>query len=272
MDYIPHWFFLDWSAGLEGGEPIREPQGNSALQDLLYLLALERAAEMERVMGLPAMADHYTTLAQAIRSGFRAKYWDASRGLFADTHDHRNFSQHANALAILAGLTEGEEARNVLLRTLQDSTLTQCTIYFRYYLNQAMKVAGLGDLYLENLQIWRDQMALGLTTWAEMPEQSRSDCHAWGSSPNIELYRIVLGIDSDAPGFSRVRIAPSLGELREVSGSMPHPNGEIRAAYQLDKKGKGKAHLTLPEGTTGTFVWKGQSYPLHAGEQEVELQ
>ena len=272
LDYIPHWFFLDWSAGLEGGEPIREPQGNSALQDLLYLLALERAAEMERVMGLPAMADHYTTLAQAIRSGFRAKYWDASRGLFADTHDHRNFSQHANALAILAGLTEGEEARNVLLRTLQDSTLTQCTIYFRYYLNQAMKVAGLGDLYLDNLQIWRDQMALGLTTWAEMPEPSRSDCHAWGSSPNIELYRIVLGIDSDAPGFSRVRIAPSLGELREVSGSMPHPNGEIRAAYQLDKKGKGKARLTLPEGTTGTFVWKGQSYPLHAGEQEVELQ
>ena len=105
-----------------------------------------------------------------------------------------------------------------------------------------------------------------------MPEPSRSDCHSWGSSPNIELYRIVLGIDSDAPGFSRVRIAPSLGELREVSGSMPHPNGEIRAAYQLDKKGKGKARLTLPEGTTGTFVWKGQSYPLHAGEQEVELQ
>ena len=65
-------------------------------------------------------------------------------------------------------------------QTLADTSLIQCTIYFRYYLNQALKVSGLGDQFLDNLQVWRDQMALGLTTWAEMPEPSRSDCHAWG--------------------------------------------------------------------------------------------
>ena len=271
LAYVPHWFFLDWCEEFTGGEPIREPEGNSAIQDLLFLLALDRAAEMVQGMGVPAMADHYTTLAKSIRDSFRSKYWVESRGLFADTHDHRSFSQHTNALAILANLTAGEEAHTVMAHTLQDTTLTQCTIYFRYYLNQALKASGWGDHYLDNLQVWRDQMALGLTTWAEMPEPSRSDCHAWGSSPNIELYRIVLGIDSDAQGFSHIRIATSLGELREVSGSMPHPKGTIRAAYQLNKKGRGKAHLTLPEGTTGTFVWKGQTYPLHAGAQEVEL-
>ena len=87
-----------------------------------------------------------------------------SRGLFADTHDHRSFSQHTNALAILANLTAGEEAHTVMAHTLQDTTLTQCTIYFRYYLNQALKASGWGDHYLDNLQVWRDQMALGLTT------------------------------------------------------------------------------------------------------------
>lgn len=271
LAYVPHWFFLDWCEEFVGGEPIREREGNSAIQDLLFLLALDRAAEMEQGMGLSAMADHYTTLAQAIRDSFRSKYWVESRGLFADTHDQRTFSQHTNALAILANLTTGEEAHAVMARTLQDTTLTQCTIYFRYYLNQALKVSGWGDHYLDNLQVWHDQMALGLTTWAEMPEPSRSDCHAWGASPNIEFYRIVLGIDSDAPGFSRIRIAPSLGKLHEVSGSMPHPKGTIHAAYQLNKRGRGKARLTLPEGTTGTFVWKGQTYPLYAGTQEVEL-
>ena len=55
-------------------------------------------------------------------------------------------------------------------------------------------------------------MALGLTTWAEMPEPTRSDCHAWGASPNIEFFRILLGIDSNAPGFKSIRIAPSLGD------------------------------------------------------------
>ncbi len=82
-------------------------------------------------------------------------------------------------------------------------------------------------------------MALGLTTWAEMPEPSRSDCHAWGASPNIEFYRILLGIDSDAPGFRKIRIAPSLGKLKEVSGTIPHPLGSVTAVYKLDERGEG---------------------------------
>ncbi|MEP6952342.1 MAG: hypothetical protein ABI863_23825 [Ginsengibacter sp.] len=50
------------------------------------------------------------------------------------------------------------------------------------------------------MQIWKDNLANGLTTWAEGGiNGSRSDCHAWGASPNIEFFRTVLGIDTDAP-------------------------------------------------------------------------
>ncbi|MDH6304167.1 alpha-L-rhamnosidase [Parabacteroides sp. PF5-5] len=271
LDYVPHWFFADWSAGLDYGEPVREKNGNSAFQDVLYILALDAVSEMEEAIGLSSMARHYKKIASGIRSTMRKKYWDEERKLFADTHDHRSYSQHVNALIILAGIVEGEEAAEVMERTLADKDLKQATIYFRYYLHQALNKAGLGDQLFENLQIWRDQMALGLTTWAEMPEPSRSDCHAWGSSPNIELYRIVLGIDSDAPGFKKIRIAPSLGKLKEVSGSMPHPFGTVKASYSVDKKGKLTATLSLPSGTSGTFIWKGKEYPLSAGEQQIIL-
>lgn len=271
LDYVPHWFFADWAAGFNYGEPVREKNGNSAFQDLIYIMTLESAAEMEQAMGTSAMADHYRTIAAEMRKTFRPKYWDASRSLFADTHDHRSYSQHVNALAILAGVTTGDEAATVMGRTLSDTSLIQCTIYFRYYLNQALKASGLGDQFLDNLGIWRDQMALGLTTWAEMPEPSRSDCHAWGASPNIELYRILLGIDSASPGFKKIRIAPSLGDLKEVSGTIPHPMGDITASYAFDKKGKGTARLVLPQGTTGTFIWKGKEYPLVPGEQVIAL-
>ena len=105
-------------------------------------------------------------------------------------------------------------------------------------------------------------MALGLTTWAEMPEPSRSDCHAWGASPNIEFYRILLGIDSDAPGFRKIRI---------VSGTIPHPLGSVTAAYKLDERGEGTARLVLPEGTTGIFIWDGKEIPLKPGEQVISL-
>ena len=271
LDYVPYWFFADWADGFDYGEPIREAAGNSAFQDLLYLLTLEAVEPMERAMGMPALADHYKTIAGHIRDGFRAKYWVPGRSLFADTYSKNSFSQHVNALAILAGMSEGEEARRVMERTLSDTTLVQTTIYFRYYLHQALSKAGMGDQLVDNLQIWRDQMALGLTTWAEMPEPSRSDCHAWGASPNIELFRILLGIRSMAPGFREIRIEPALGDLREVSGSMPHPLGEIKVAYRLDKRGKGKVVISLPEGTKGLFVWKGKELPLSGGTQELEL-
>ena len=65
---------------------------------------------------------------------------------------------------------------------------------------------------------------VGIDTWAEMPEPSRSDCHAWGASPNIRVYRILLGIDSDAPGLGRYG-SLRLGKLKEVSGTIPHPLG-----------------------------------------------
>lgn len=226
---------------------------------------------MEQAIGLPAMADHYRKIATEMRKTIRPKYWDAARNLFADTQDHRGYSQHVNALAILTGVTKGEEAVKVMNQTLADTSLIQCTIYFRYYLNQALKASGLGDQFLDNLQIWRDQMALGLTTWAEMPEPSRSDCHAWGASPNIEFYRILLGIDSDAPGFRKIRIAPSLGKLKEVSGTIPHPLGSVTAAYKLDERGEGTARLVLPEGTTGIFIWDGKEIPLKPGEQVISL-
>ncbi|MDD4515117.1 alpha-L-rhamnosidase C-terminal domain-containing protein [Massilibacteroides sp.] len=269
LDFVPHWFFADWSEGFPHGEPIREKNGNSSFQDLMYLLTLDAAAEMEDAIGIPSIATHYRSIASAIRTTFKQYYWDSERQLFADTHDHRSYSQHVNALAVIAGIIEGEDAKGLMRKTLTDTSLAQATIYFRYYVHQALDKAGMGDELLDNLKIWNDQMALGLTTWAEKPEPSRSDCHAWGSSPNIEFYRILLGIDSSAPGFSEVCISPALGKLKEASGSIPHPKGKISVSYKIDKKGVLTAEINLPESVTGTFVWKNETRKLNGGKQTI---
>jgi len=125
---------------------------------------------------------------------------------------------------------------------------------------------------LNMLDIWRAQLANGLTTWAETSDPyPRSDCHAWGSSPNIELYRIVLGIHSAAPGFRKVLITPNLGKLHSVSGCIPHPQGDICVNYQVDAKGNLRAEITLPDGVDGKFVWKGKETGLRGGTQVVEI-
>ena len=113
---------------------------------------------------------------------------------------------------------------------------------------------------------------MGLTTWAEIDDlnRARSDCHAWGSSPNIELYRIVLGIDSDAPGFSKVKIEPHLGTLTNAAGTIPHPNGNIKTSYSL-QDGNWNIDIVLPQKITGRFIWKEKEYALKEGENKFIL-
>ena len=270
LDRIPFWFFMDW-CGTPDGEPVRERDGNSIVQDLQYVLALSAAAEMEESFGQPAMAKHYSETADAIRSTIKDKYWDEDRGLFADTFGRSSYSQHGNILAILAGAVSGKDAGALFDRLLDDRSIWQCTLYYRYYLMQAMRLSGRGDMLQDELQPWRDQLALGLTTWAEQPEPSRSDCHAWSASLNVEFFRTLLGIDSAAPGFSEVRIAPSLGSLKEASGEIPHPDGKVSVSYSVSDDGRMTAEISIPETVTGTFVWKGRTCRLKGGSNTISV-
>jgi hypothetical protein len=130
----------------------------------------------------------------------------------------------------------------------------------------------VGNEYLSWLDVWRKNMALGLTTWAETSdvERTRSDCHAWGASPNIEFFRTILGIESASPNFKTVRIEPHLGTIKKIGGEMPHPAGKVSVKYEYNGQ-KFTATIVLPEKTTGTFIWEGKSHTLNAGENLIKL-
>jgi hypothetical protein len=269
---MPWWNFVDWHPGWQGGVPPADADGSlSAIHDLQLLLAYQWAGAMEESLGSKALGAEDTAMAQQLAAAIRGKYWNAGRGLFADDDARKEYSQHANTLAILAGLVRGDDARALFGRTLDDKSLIQATFYFRHYVNAAMNAVGAGDRYLGMLDPWRGMMKLGLTTWAENPEPTRSDCHAWSASPNFELFRTVLGVDTAAPGFARVSVRPFLGELRQASGSVPHPKGAI--AVRIERRGTNgvKAEVELPEGVPGTFEWQGKTRELKPGRNTVEL-
>ena len=135
-----------------------------------------------------------------------------------------------------------------MTRVLADTSIVQCSYYFRHYVHSAVNMVGEGDRYLGLLGEWESMLSRGLTTFAERYEEpgnpSRSDCHAWSSSPNFEVFRTVLGIDTAAPGFQRVRIRPFLGKLERVSGSIPHPKGEI--SVKLERTGTSPSRRHRP--------------------------
>jgi hypothetical protein len=278
---LPWWNFVDW-AWKNRGIPPMDADGSSACLDLQLLLALDWAAELEDALGSKPRASECRASAATLRATVRQLYWDASRQLFADTPQRNEFSQHANALAVLARVVDGDEARALVTRALAPSTrgarsgqaetsLTQCGFYFRHYLHSAVNQVGEGDRYLDLLGDWDRMLERGLTTWAENPEPTRSDCHAWSASPNYELFRTVLGIDSAAPGFTRVAIRPFLGKLQRVSGAIPHPAGEISVSLAVQSDGTLSADVALPLGVTGEFFWRGQRRALPSGKSKLSL-
>jgi len=271
---VPYWVFTDWSEGKGwdfGMAPIGK-NGESAVLDLQLLLTYRLAADLENGLGLKELARHYQSRADQLSRTIGRKYWNSAKNLFADTEAKDTYSQHANSLAILSGVAPASGATAIARTMLTDTTLAPASIYFKFYLHQALTKAGLGDDYLSWLGKWRENMALGLTTWAETSDvnTSRSDCHAWGASPNIEFFRLVLGIDSDAPGFARVKITPHLGSINAIGGAMPHPNGKVSVNYKVEK-GRLLAQIDLPPKTTGSFVWKARAYPLKSGKNALTL-
>lgn len=271
---LPYWNFTDWctTKGWDGGRAPIGKDGASAVVDFLFLYTLQQAASMEQSIGMPAYAIKYQEAINALQSSIRKKYWNSTKQLFADRAEQDLYSQHANTLAILTGTVKGAEAKSLAEKMMQDKSLTEATIFFKYYVYQALVVAGYGDGYLDWLGIWKENIQQGLTTWAEISDinNARSDCHAWGASPNIEFFRTVLGIDSDAPGFKKVKIIPHLGKETKISGSMPHPSGTISASYQL-QNGKWEIAIELPNNTSGYLDWKGKKITLNSGKNKFQL-
>lgn len=266
----PYWAFVDWAGNMWG--EVKGKDGSAAIYDLQLLWAYQWAAEMEAKIGLHDYAVLYNKKAAQLKATIQRKYWDAGRKLYADTRERKGFSQHVNALAILTGTVGNAYIPAVAKGLLKDTSLTQCSVYFKYYLNQALVKAGLGNDYMNWMGIYRQNIAMGLTTWAEYSDvnTTRSDCHAWGASPNIEFFRTVLGIDSYAPGFAKIKIEPHLGTLKDISGEIPHPNGKVFAGYKFEK-GHWQIHVNLPHTTSGILVWKAKQYILKAGNNSFVI-
>ncbi len=265
------WFnFTDWTKGFLCGAPAGVDDGNSALISLNLVYALQRAEVLFRYFGEIEKADDYLALSNQIRTSVYRECFESGRGLLADTPQKHEFSQHTNIFGILTETFPNDQVQPVMQRILSDTGLIQTTIYYKFYLMEALKIAGLGNQYTDHLQPWYDMLNEGLTTFEEGDFDDRSDCHAWGSSPLYHFMSIVGGISSEAPGFKKIAISPSFGKLNDIAVSIPHPNGILRMELKKNRETKLYGTITLPEGTYGEFRWQGKTIPLFSGTNTID--
>jgi alpha-L-rhamnosidase len=278
---IAWWPFVDWGKDFGFGMPPQDENGGSSIITLQVVEALRYAAEMETELGDPAVAEKYRKAAARAATAVQKLCWNQQYGLLADTPAQSHFSQHANILGVWLDVIPPAQQENVLTKILSTSdsgftatgpvpAMTAATYYFRFYLARAVEHAGMGDQYLKVLGPWREMLSLGLSTWAESPEPTRSDSHAWSSHPNYDLLTVVAGIRPKSAGFKSILIEPHLGSLRHVSAAMPIPEGTVEVEYRPASDGF-EALISLPKGVSGELVWKNRKFAIHEGRQTLAL-
>lgn len=265
------WGFTDWNKAFANGVPDGATDGNSSVISLQYVYTLKQAAELFDFYGKKNDARHYRELADKIAAAVYRECFDTQKGVMANTPQKTTFSQHASIMGIITGSIPAPRSKAVMDKILNDTSLSQATFYYRFYLTIAMKKAGLSEMYYDQLKPWRDMLSVGLTTFAENPDPTRSDCHAWSASPNYDFFATICGIVPEAPGFRKILIQPSPGKLTAISATMPHPDGTITVDLARHNKTGLKGTVSIPPGTTGRFVWNGKEISLKGGKQSVDL-
>jgi hypothetical protein len=275
---VEYWNFVDWATewpwdnaiGYGGVPKGGANDGNSSILSMQYAYAAHKASELFKFFGQTEEAEKYSKIAGELTKAVYEKCWDESRGYLADTPAKNEFSMHAQIFGVLTNTIPEKDQKAFVQRFMNDKTLIQPTMYFRFYLTQALKKTGLADKYLETLGLWHEMLDNGLTTFAENPDPARSDCHAWSASPDYDFLATVAGIRPATPGFKTVEIEPALGKLTYIKGQLPHPEGMI--IFDLKRKGTDgiSGEITLPEGLTGIFRWNGKEIDLK-GKTAIDL-
>jgi hypothetical protein len=266
---VPGWSFVDWVPEWNEGCGPGVRAGDSSIVNLHLLLALQSHAEIEENFGEPELAALAKRRAFRLSTAIMDRFWSAPRGLLADTSAQLEFSDHAQALGILAGIVPPGGVQSWGDRWLKAQDLARATIYFSFYVMDALHQLGRAEVLHEKFRLWRDGLPTGLLTLPEAPEPTRSDCHGWSAHVRWHFAASVAGVRPAAPAFARVVVVPQFGPLHTMQTDIRHPRGVVRVALRREG-GRVRGNVDLPDGVEGEWRWQDGVRALHAGRNLID--
>jgi hypothetical protein len=191
-----------------------------------------------------------------------------------------NKSKSGAALLSLAGMMDAKKTSEDVLKVGGPKDIST---FYGFYVLQALAKSGDTDTALDFIRTyWGAMLDFGATTFWEdfnlawIDNAARIDelvppgkkdlhgdfgaycyegfrhsfCHGWASGPTAWLSQNVLGVKPLEPGFTRVRIAPQLGNLKWAEGTYPTPLGPIRVRHERQPDGTVTSAIEAPPGIT----------------------
>lgn len=266
------WIFIDWSE--------MDKTGAISAEQMLYLETLKVMAEVTKL--LTGNDDGYEAKAAQLKEKIQKFYWSPEKGAYIDsyTSGKNHVTRHANIFAIMYDIADEKQKASIVENVLMNDAVTQITTpYFKFF--ELDVLCGLGYLSsvterMENY--WGGMIRLGATSiWEQFdPNENgaehyamynmaygRSLCHAWGAGPVYLLGRYYLGVAPTGTGYETFEVAPRLGGLAEVKGTVPINGGLVTVAFD------GRTVTVSADRDGGVLKIWGKEYPIEAGKELV---
>lgn len=269
MGPLPYWNHIDGGTGFSQGSPPGISEGGSAHMTILLAYALDRASDLLDAFDYECDVTRFGEMSASLKKNVMEQCYSSDRQLIAETPDKKEFSQHTNIFAVLTDVFQPVEQKEIMNRVLNDGSLIQTTLYFKFYLFRALKKTGMGDEVVDLMDEWEYFLDNGLTTFPEHGLNSRSDCHAWSAHPLLAALNVIAGIEPGTPGFKTVEIRPSTAAYSHVTASMLHPAGNISFKFS-EEEGKDTYDISLPGSIRGVLLIDDKEYPLKSGENLIK--
>lgn len=258
------WSFIDWAQEWMDttGMPPAGLRGPITMESLLYIMGLQKAAELENYAGEEALAARDLALAENVQRAVRRACMDEegflTDGPLAQTTAEAeaqggNFraaaqrSQHCQVFGILTGTLDPDEGRRNLLRSITEKGFARCSVAMCFYLFRALEQTDLYEYTDRYWNVWREMVRNHCTTCVEAEFYARSECHAWGALALYELPSVVLGVRPAAPGYSKISVKPVPGYLRHASGKVHTPVGDIEVSWVKAEDGSTSVRIRCAE-------------------------
>jgi alpha-L-rhamnosidase len=237
-----------------------KPPGKLATLNIFYYEFLRNVQRLAEAVGDSAVQSTFKNRADGLGKLINRTYYDKDKKLYYETPDRREPSPFASTLAVQYGLVPAEDLDRVFAfaagKNLRPGIASP---WFMYNALEAFGSAGrYGDAVASMKKYWGPFLDNGSGVYWEMWNIPGEDVtpidgyttemvaqtitYACGPAPYI--VRHVLGVQPAAPGFERALIAPHYSGLREASGSVPTPKGDVLVKWSAGKSG-GRTTLTL---------------------------
>lgn len=217
------WRFIDWVEGWSQGVPPGAETQAHCIFNALYAYVLKEFAEICRWKNEPELAARFSRRHAVLLQNIIQRFYVPEAGLFSDLAGENIFSEHANVLMLLAGVSDPavqQQVAETLFAPGRKIPLTQASLYFSFYYLEAAAETGFMNAFFQRLYRWEAVEKLHLDTMPETSEPTRSDCHGWSAHILYHLYATIAGIRPSAPGGRSFSVRPHPGHLTAFSGCM----------------------------------------------------